>query len=106
MGSAGRRILFMIALLVASSASVFAQTTTTYYLHSEDAGSPDFCCYALKIAGPDSAAFAFQSGDLKNHGIGVETLCGISDSRRITKYRWNHPCAINGHIHPMDAQNG
>ena len=52
--------------------SVGAAQTTTYHLHDETSG--DFCCRALKTSGPDVAAVALQSGDLKNHGQGTETL--------------------------------
>ena len=68
-----RPILTVLALLT-TVIPAHAQTTT-FYLHNETSG--DFCCFALKTAGPNSPVATFQSVDLKGHGTGVETLRGF-----------------------------
>jgi YD repeat-containing protein len=66
-----RPSLLLVLALVTTVTPARAQTTT-YYLHDEPSG--DFCCRALKTIGPDGPVTVLQSGDLKGHGTGVETL--------------------------------
>jgi hypothetical protein len=65
------RPIWLVLALVTTASPARAQTTP-YYLHNETSG--DFCCRALKTIGPDGPVTVLQSGDLKNHGIGVELL--------------------------------
>ena len=106
------RRLFWTAALYVITTAVPAHAQTPYYLHSENSSTPNFS--QLKTTGPESAAVAAQTSDLKNQPpgsapmrwfdtqAGVPNLVGtIPSGSTISVTLWMKKTAAFGTVYPQ-----